>query len=206
MISLILLLKGFAIGIAIAAPVGPVAVLCIRRTVFLGRPAGFASGLGAVTADLIFGAIAAFGVAAVSDLLLSHEQTLRGIGGLFLIGLGVRTWFRHPSQGGTADTARLVRSFASSFLLTITNPITIFAFTAIFAGFGVVGHDMTMGQTAIMIGGVAIGTVLWWCGLTLVADLFRSRIGETGYVWLQHLSGGLLVIFGLASAGSLLVV
>src|SRR5215472_13518104 len=107
---LLLLLKGVAIGLAIAAPVGPVAVLCIRRTLLQGHAAGFGSGFGAVTADVIFGAIATFGVAALSDELLEHEIALRLIGGAFLVGLGVNTYFKAPPQPGRPLAGRLVKS------------------------------------------------------------------------------------------------
>src|SRR5271154_2156942 len=106
---LLMLLKGVAVGLAIAAPVGPVAVLCIRRTLLQGHPAGFASGFGAVTADVIFGAIATFGVAALSDVLLEHEVALRVIGGVFLIGLGINTYIKPPPQPGRPLAGRVIK-------------------------------------------------------------------------------------------------
>lgn len=202
--DLLLFLKGIAIGIAIAAPVGPVAVLCIKRTLQYGHGPGFASGLGAVTADVIFGAVASFGVAALSELIFSYEIFLRGAGGLFMLILGVRTWFAVSGEQNRSGGERILSSYASAFLLTITNPITIFAFTAIFAGFGVVSSSMSVQATLALISGVTIGCVAWWLGLTLIAGLFRSKIDNTGYGWLQHLSGGLLVLFGIASIGSLI--
>src|SRR4051812_8025194 len=173
---LLLLFKGVAVGLAIAAPVGPVAVLCIRRTLLQGPPAGFASGFGAVTADVIFGAMATFGVAAVADTLLRHEAVLQVVGGVFLLALGVTTYFKAPPQPGRPLAGRIIQSYASAFLLTITNPITIVAFTAIFAGFGIVGHDMTLPASWSLILGVAIGATLWWSGLTLAASFLRERV------------------------------
>jgi threonine/homoserine/homoserine lactone efflux protein len=200
---LLLLFKGVAVGLAIAAPVGPVAVLCIRRTLLQGPAAGFVSGLGAVTADVIFGAIATFGVAALSDELLEHEFALGIIGGVFLIGLGINTYLKPPPQPGRPLAGRLVKSYASAFLLTITNPITIFAFTAIFAGFGIVGHDMSRSASWSLIAGVAIGAALWWSGLTLAASYLRERVAVHQLRWLNKLSGGLLVLFGVVSLCSL---
>jgi threonine/homoserine/homoserine lactone efflux protein len=200
---LLLLLKGVAIGLAIAAPVGPVAVLCIRRTLLQGHAAGFASGLGAVTADVIFGAIATFGVAALSDVLLEHEIALRVVGGAFLLGLGLDTYRKAPPPPSRPLAGRLVQACASALLLTITNPITIFAFTAIFAGFGIVGHDMTLPASWSLIVGVALGAALWWSGLTLAAGLLRERVAGQQLRWLNKLSGGLILVFAAGAFGSL---
>ncbi|MBI3513614.1 MAG: LysE family transporter [Proteobacteria bacterium] len=200
---LLLLLKGIAVGIAIAAPVGPVAVLCIRRTLLQGPPAGFASGFGAVAADVIFGAMATFGVAALADTLLEHEIALRVIGGAFLTGLGINTYLKDPPQPGQPLAGRLIQSLASAFLLTITNPITIFAFTAIFAGFGIVGHDMSLPASWSLIVGVAIGATLWWSGLTLAAGFLRERVAVHELRWLNKLSGGLILVFAAGSFASL---
>jgi threonine/homoserine/homoserine lactone efflux protein len=200
---LLMMLKGIAVGLAIAAPVGPVAVLCIRRTLLQGHPAGFASGFGAVTADVIFGAIATFGVAALSDELLEHEVALRIIGGIFLIGLGISTYRKPAPQPVRPLAGRVIKSYASAFLLTITNPITIFAFTAIFAGFGIVGRDMSLPASWSLIVGVACGATLWWSGLTLAAGLLRERVAVHELRWLNHLSGGLIFLFALAAFCSL---
>lgn len=204
--DLMLFFKGIAIGVAVAAPVGPVAVLCIRRTLQHGRAAGFASGIGAVVADLIFGTIACLGVVAISDLLLTWEAWLRGFGGVVMIALGIIAWFQKDKPGTAGENTRLLSSFASAFVVTITNPITIFAFTAIFAGFGVVSDEMTHDATVSLLLGVTLGCVLWWGGLTVGSAQLRGRIGSNGFVWLHHLSGGLLVLFGIASVGSLLFV
>jgi threonine/homoserine/homoserine lactone efflux protein len=201
----LLLLKGFAIGLAIAAPVGPVAVLCIRRTLLQGHAAGLASGLGAVTADVIFGAMATFGVAALADTLLEHEVALRVVGGLFLLGLGINTYLKGPPLPGRPLAGRLIQSFATAFLLTITNPITIFAFTAIFAGFGIVGHEMSLPASWSLIVGVAIGAALWWSGLTLTAGLLRERVALHQLSWLNKLSGGLILVFAAGAFASLVV-
>lgn len=200
---LLLLLKGVAVGLAIAAPVGPVAVLCIRRTLLQGPSAGFASGFGAVTADVIFASIATFGVAALSDVLLRHEIALRIVGGCFLVVLGTRTLFNPPPPPGRPLAGRVIKSYASAFLLTITNPVTIFAFTAIFTGFGIVGRDMSRPASWSLILGVAIGATLWWSGLTLAAGFLRERVAVDRLTWLNRLSGGLILFFAAAAFGSL---
>ncbi len=205
--DLLLLLKGIAIGVAIAVPVGPVAILCIRRTLMQGPGFGFATGFGASLADTIFGAIAALGVVAVSDVLMTYEMQLRAVGGAFLLALGVQTWLKSDDKERKADSSRWLRAFLSAFMITITNPLTIFAFTFIFASFGVVNHAMTPGATWTLILGIAVGATVWWCGLTGLATGLRAWVGaHRNFVWLHHLSGGLLVIFGLATLGSIFVV
>jgi threonine/homoserine/homoserine lactone efflux protein len=204
--DLFLFLKGIAIGIAIAAPVGPVAILCIRRTIFYGRRYGFASGLGAATADMVFGTIASFGVVAISDPLFEHQRVLRFVGAGFLLVLGIVTWRRRPPKNETQAAGRLARSYLSALVLTITNPITIVAFTAIYAGFDVISAEMSYLSGLELLLGVLIGTLIWWIGLTLFAGLFRRRGKTEEFGWLYHLSGGLLIAFGLAALGSIFLI
>src|SRR5579872_4130135 len=173
--DLFLFLKGIAIGVAIAAPIGPVAILCIRRTILYGRRYGFASGLGAVTADTIFGTIASFGLVAISEPLFAHQTLLRFFGAFFLLALGIATWRRRAETRDEQGPGRLATAYLSALFLTITNPITIFAFTGIFAGFDVVRGNMTYGQGLELMAGVLIGTIVWWIGLTLLAGRFRRR-------------------------------
>lgn len=197
-------LKGVAIGVAIAAPVGPVAVLCIRRTLLLGPAAGFASGAGAVLADAIFGAIAAFGIAAVYDLLIFYEEELRLVGGAFMLILGVITARRPPPKAGSTVHGSLTSAFLTAFALMITNPITIFAFLGIFAGFGIVSQTLSMADSLTLLGGVAVGAAIWWVGLTSVAAACRKRFDLASLSWLNKLSGGLLIFFGVVAMLSLL--
>lgn len=203
-LSVILLLKGVAIGLAIAAPTGPVAVLCIKRTLLLGLPAGVASGLGAVVGDVFYGAIAAFGVAAVSSVLLAHEQILRIVGGGFLLWLGIKL-LRNPPNPDARNAVNGVGLFAyflSSVVLTVTNPLTIIGFTAIFAGFGVMDRALTLGDGAILLAGIALGAALWWLSLAAFASLFRRRLDAEHLTWLNRISGGLMLIFALGIAAS----
>ena len=204
--DLFLFLKGIAIGIAIAAPVGPVAILCIRRTIFHGRRYGIASGLGAVTADMVFGTIASFGLVAISEPLFAHQTALRFIGAFFLLALGIATWRRRAETRDDAVSGRLARAYLSALFLTITNPITIFAFTGIFAGFDVVRGNMSYVQGLDLMAGVLVGTLIWWIGLTMFASLFRKKgRTEEELPLLHHISGGLLIVFGLAAFGSIFV-
>ena len=139
---LALILRGFILGLAIAAPVGPIGVLCIRRTLAQGRLFGFVSGLGAATADALYGCVAAFGLTAISALLVRQQDLLRLLGGLFLCYLGVRTLLARPTdQSAAAEGQGLGGAYFSTLLLTLTNPITILSFVAVFAGLGVGGGN-----------------------------------------------------------------
>ncbi|MBV9378861.1 MAG: LysE family transporter, partial [Alphaproteobacteria bacterium] len=161
---LIFLFKGVMVGVVIAVPVGPVGVMCVRRTIFEGREAGFISGLGAATADALFGCIAAFGLTFVSDWLIGYHQWLRIAGGCYLLYVGGRALLAAPEARRTSepDTEGLLRAFLSTFVLTLTNPITILAFLGIFSALGLSGADATFARAAILVLGVWLGSLLWW--------------------------------------------
>jgi len=200
------LLKGMLVGIIIAIPVGPVGVLCIRRTILHGRLAGFVSGMGAATADAMFGIIAGFGLTVVSDWLLDYQNWLRLIGAAFLLFIGISAFFQNPLAGTQSqrDPESLFADFASTFVLTITNPITILAFLAIFAGIGFTGGQATLGTAAILVLGVWLGSLLWWAGLIAGAGLVRLSFRHDHLVWINRASGGILVLSGVGLLGSLL--
>lgn len=201
------LLKGMLVGLIIAVPAGPVGVLCIRRTIFHGRLAGFLSGLGAATADAVFGIIAGFGLTVVSDLLLDYQDWLRLIGAGFLLFIGAAAFAADPLAGTQSqrDPEGLFADFVSTFALTITNPITIIAFLAIFAGIGFTGAEATLGRAAILVLGVWLGSLLWWAALAGSAGMVRLSFRRNHLVWINRGSGGILVVSGIALLGSLLV-
>src|SRR6266446_3406617 len=153
---LVFFLKGIVVGIVIAVPVGPVGVMCIRRTVFEGKLAGFVSGLGAATADAVFGIIAGFGLTVVSDWLLAYQQWLRIAGACLLLALGGHSLLakQPPKLGSAPNPESLSWYYASTFALTLTNPITILAFLAIFAAVGLTGAEATLGRAATLVLGV----------------------------------------------------
>jgi threonine/homoserine/homoserine lactone efflux protein len=201
------LLKGMVVGIVIALPAGPVGVLCIRRTILHGRPAGFVSGLGAASADAVFGIIAAFGLTVVSNLLLDHQNWLRLGGALFLLYIGISAFTADPVNGTQAqhDPDGLLADYISAFALTITNPITILAFLAIFAAIGFSGPEATLGGAAILVLGVWLGSLLWWAGLAFGAGRVRLFFDRDHLVWINRGSGGILVFCGVVLLGSLLL-
>ncbi|MDB5406406.1 MAG: lysine transporter LysE [Rhodospirillales bacterium] len=201
----VFLLKGIAVGFVIAVPVGPVGVLCVRRTIFEGRLFGFVSGLGAASADTIFGIIAGFGLTVVSNLLLDYQGWLRSLGGLFLVYIGIRALRQGAVHEAPPEknAENLFAAYLSTFVLTITNPVTILAFLGIFAAVGFTGSEATVGRAAMLVAGVFLGSLIWWLGLSLGAGLFRQSIGETHLVWLNRASGTILTLSGIALLASL---
>lgn len=199
------LLRGIIIGFSIAAPVGPIGVLCIRRTLAEGRAFGFASGLGAATADALYGCIAGFGLTFISSLLIGQQAWIRLIGGLFLCYLGVRTLLAEPSeQPASVGGNGLLGAYGSTFFLTFTNPMTILSFTAVFAGLGVGNASGDYGSAATLVLGVFIGSGLWWLLLSGVASLFRARFSMRALGWVNRISGVVIAGFGLIALLSLL--
>jgi threonine/homoserine/homoserine lactone efflux protein len=194
------LLKGLIIGFSIAAPVGPIGVLCIRRTLAEGRAAGLLSGLGAATADAVYGLIAGFGLTAVASLLIDQQLWLGLIGGLFLCYLGLKTWRASPVVDAAAPTPaprRLLRAYVSTFILTLTNPATILSFVAIFAGLGLVQTGGGYLAATALVLGVFLGSALWWLLLSGGVGLLRGRLTQRRLRWVNWISGALIAGFGL---------
>lgn len=196
-------LKSLIIGFSIAAPVGPIGILCIRRTLADGRRAGFISGLGAATADACYGAIAAFGLTFISSFLINQSIWLRLAGGLFLIFLGIKTIFAKPELNEALDKSHdsyrgMIRYYMSTFFLTISNPLTIISFAAIFAGFGAANIN-TQGYFAamMMVLGIFIGSSVWWFALTFITGLLRQRINRKTLIWINRVAGAVIVLFGI---------
>lgn len=198
------LLRGLVIGFAIAAPVGPIGLLCIQRTLSSGRRAGLVSGLGAATADAVYGSVAAFGLTAISQALVSQQIWLRLGGGLFLCYLGLRTFLARVAEKPAGAGGRgLVGDYASTFVLTMTNPLTILSFMAVFAGLGLSAGG-GYGQAALLVLGVFSGSAAWWLTLSLGVGLLQTRLGPATLRWINRLSGAIIFAFGLAALASLI--
>jgi len=194
------ILRGFAIGLAVAIPVGPIALLCMRRTLERGFRFGFSTGLGAAVADLIFAAVAAFGIAAVEALLLDYQLALALGGGIFLLVLAGKTAIARPAatipkfnaNGGSAASA-----LVSGFVITATNPLTLLGFVAIFAGFGV-GNGLTNDRLALaLVLGVFLGSTVWWLALTTVITRIRHLFSPVTIHRLNLAAAALLAAFGV---------
>jgi len=196
--DLILFLKGIFVGFLIAAPVGPVGILCIHRTLETGLKSGFSSGLGAATADTIFGGVAAFGLAFVADFLLANEALLRFFGGILLLAIGTRTMLKTPNSDTPDPVPRhkFASDYASTFALTITNPITILSFGPVFVAAGAVVRDGYLSGAWSLIIGVLLGSAVWWFALCLGVSLFRDKVGHQGVRWLSTMSGAVILFFG----------
>jgi threonine/homoserine/homoserine lactone efflux protein len=205
--------RGLLIGLAIAAPVGPMALLCIRRTLERGWPSGFASGLGIATADGIYAAVAAFGLTAVSGLLLHESRLVQLAGGALIILLGLSSLLRAspadaapspspflpeapPPQGGRRRD--LGAAYASCLGLTLANPPTILSFLAVMAGFGI-GTSAGGGSSLLVVLGVLAGSAAWWAVLTGAVARARGLISPGLRAWITRLTGVLLVALGAAA-------
>ena len=197
------LLRGLVIGFSIAAPVGPIGVLCIRRTLADGRASGLASGLGAATADAVYGCIAGFGLTFLSNFLVNQQTWLRVIGGLFLCYLGARTFLSRPTeQARVAKGIGFARAFASTFFLTLTNPMTIISFAAIFAGLGLASSGGSYLSAAILVSGVFAGSAFWWLILIGGVGIFREKFSRNGMRWVNRVSGAIIAGFGILALAS----
>jgi threonine/homoserine/homoserine lactone efflux protein len=191
-------LKGLLIGFAIAAPVGPIGALCIRRTLIYGRLSGLVSGLGAACADSVFGIIAAFGLTFISDFLFSIQFWLRLLGGIFLLYLGWRTFFAKPPEiKGQVQTTGYLKDFISTFFLTLSNPMTILGFTAIFSAIGLVRDRSDYFFAGILVLGVFIGSACWWLILSEGITFFRKKMSEKMLKLINKLAGLIIFSFGI---------
>lgn len=200
MALLVLFFKSLAIGFSIAAPVGPIGVLCVRRTLAHGFLGGFAAGLGAASADGVYGAIAAFGITAVSRLLVEQAYWLGLGGGALLIWLGYSAMRAEPATRTLADQGpRLFTAYAATFVLTLSNPMTILSFAAIFAALGPIGGEAGWIPALVMIIGVFLGSALWWLGLAGAVGVVRRRVSPATMRWINRISGAVIIVFGVVA-------
>jgi threonine/homoserine/homoserine lactone efflux protein len=202
---LVFFLKGIIVGLVIAVPVGPVGVMCVRRTIFAGTLAGFVSGLGAATADAVFGIIAASGITVVSDWLLGYQWWLRGAGACLLLVIGGRSLLVKPQAklASPPDPESLSWHYVSTFALTLTNPVTVLVFIAIFAAVGLSGAEATLGRAAILVLGVWVGSLLWWLALSFSIGLLVRSFEPRHLAWINRGSGAILLVSGAALLASL---
>jgi threonine/homoserine/homoserine lactone efflux protein len=198
-------LKGLIFGFSIAAPVGPIGLLCIQRTLVQGRVFGLVSGLGAATADAIYGLIAGFGLTVLSNFLIGQQFWLRLVGGLFLCYLGVKTFISKASETpAKAQGKNILSTYLSVFFLTLTNPMTILSFGAIFAGLGISNHQNNSVSALILVLGVFLGSALWWLLLSSGVSFFKHRINRKSLTIINRLSGVIILMFAAMSLYGLL--
>jgi len=191
--------KGLIIGFSIAAPVGPIGILCIRRTLEYGRFVGFVSGLGAATADALYGLMAGLGLTIISNFLLGQQWYLQIIGSIFLCYLGVKIFISTPSQDSAkAKGNKPFKAYISTFLLTITNPVTILSFIAVFSGLGMNSNDTTSFGFLLVLG-VFLGSALWWLLLSSIAGIIANKMKSNSFSMklINRFSGVVLLLFGI---------
>jgi threonine/homoserine/homoserine lactone efflux protein len=192
-------LRGILAGLIISAPVGPVNVLCMSRAISKGRRAGLISGLGAGTADTIYGAIAGFSIQFVIGFLLREEFWIRLFGGILLIAVGVRYWFRSPRRMKDFEEAQSAHSaFITAFLLNLTNPTTVLSFLAVLTALGL-HHHRSLLQSTALVAGIFIGAMIWWIGLALGASRLRHRLTDHALVVMNRIAGVAIGSFGLVT-------
>lgn len=194
------LLKGGLVGFCLAVPIGPINVLCMRRTLEHGRASGLASGLGAAMADAIYGGIAGFGVQFASQALIGYQMWLRLLGGALLCYLGYRTFVAKPVEKEMANgQAGLMGDVLSTFVLTLTNPMTILSFAAVFAALGVAQEETGFLGPTMLVAGVFLGSMAWWTVLAWAVGILRGRLGPGGLRWANRVCGLLIGGFGMVS-------
>ncbi len=187
-----------------AVPIGPIGIMCIRRTLTEGRLRGLVIGLGAATADLFYGCIAAFGLTMISDTLVSQRIWIRLAGGLLLFYLGLRTFGKLPADPKIPiESSGITRTYFTAFFITLTNPLTIFAFLAVFAALGL-GSDLGNFSASALVTGVFLGSALWFLLLSSVVTLFRKKLDLAGLGWVNKIAGMLIIISGIIVMASLL--
>jgi threonine/homoserine/homoserine lactone efflux protein len=200
----IFFIKGIAIGFAMAVPVGPIGILCIRKTLTEGRLRGLVIGLGAATADLFYASVAAFGLTFISDTLNEQKFWIRLIGGILLLFLGIKIFRSLPTDPKFKNNnGGILRSYLTTVFLTLTNPITIFAFIAVFAALGI-GNELGYLSASLLVIGVFIGSGLWFFLLSSGTILFRNKLDLVGLRWVNRIAGILVILSGVIALTSLL--
>ena len=199
------LVKGLLIGLSITAPVGPIGMLTIQRTLTKGRIYGLVTGMGAATADGLYGCIAGFGLTFVSSFLVNQQSWLKLVGGVFLCYLGIKTFLSHAAKkAADGNASNLLLAYATTVFLTLTNPTTILSFVAVFAGLGLGAADNNYGSASLLVLGVFCGSALWWLLLTGGIELIRHRLKPGFLDRLNQLSGAIIIGFGVLALASLI--
>jgi threonine/homoserine/homoserine lactone efflux protein len=205
------LLKGLILGLSIAAPIGPIGVLCIRRALSQGPAPAFIGGLGAAMADAIYAFAGAFALSAIAQWIVEERTVLGLLGGVFLLYLGGRTFLSKPNlptlrAGG--PPAGAWPAFLSTLLLTLANPMTILSFAAVFAGVGVPPSGIVTGHSdaaLLLVAGVFLGSALWWLVLSLAIGSLRWRLGPRTLQAVNWACGTALTAFGLYAVAAVLL-
>lgn len=201
--SFVLLIKGIIVGLFVSIPLGPIGVLCIQRTINKGRLSGFLSGLGAATADTIFATIAGFSLTFVINFVEEKQFVFQLTGGVIVMLLGIKIFYTDPIRQlkrHRKKKSSLLEDYLSVLFLTITNPLAIFLFVALFATMGLVSDGESIFYAGIMLSGVFLGAGLWWFVLSTLINVFRARFRLKQLWWINKISGGVIFLLGLIAA------
>jgi threonine/homoserine/homoserine lactone efflux protein len=193
-------IKGLIFGFSIAAPVGPIGILCIRRSLTSGWTAGLLTGMGAATADALYGCVAGFGLAGVTGFVVGQRAWIQTVGGLFLCWLGLRIILSGTDEKPAAKASGCAAmGYLSALFLTLTNPMTILSFAAVFAGMGLGSIGAGHMAAGWLVAGVFSGSMAWWTILSSASSLFNTRMNAKSMRWINRFSGAVLTGFGLAA-------
>ncbi len=194
-----LLIKGTIVGYVASIPVGPIAILCIQRTLSKGRLSGFISGLGASTADTFLSIIAGLGLSFIIDFINNYTYLFKFFGGALVIYIGLRIFFKNPVRQYKAkrmQQPKLTRDYITSLILTLSNPLNIFLYLAVFTAFNVVREAQTIQHFISIFIGVFVGTAGWWYTLTSVVSKYHNNFNIKNLWWLNKISGFIIIILG----------
>ena len=202
MYDILYLFKGMLVGLMVSIPLGPMGVLIIQKTLHRGALSGFVAGMGAASADLFYAAVAAFGLGFVINIVQAHELLLQIIGGIFLIVIGLKIYFDNPirqirqrRQGRVSKTG-LLGDYLSLFFLTVSNPITVVVFMAVFAGMSVFGESSSLLGEVLVVAGVLLGGGVWWYTLSTLVNIFRKKFRLRVLITINRVSGMIITILG----------
>ena len=205
-----ILVRGVMVGLLASITLGPIGIMCIQRTLSKSRASGFVSGLGAATADSIFATLAYFFVSVISSTIESNIQIIKIVGGIFVLAVGIHYFLKNPVvqiRRNRAGKSRLVQDYASTFMLTLTNPAFILWLLVVFSAFGVNSGDVAgdgitpskIGIGAQEILGFFAGAAAWWFILTFTVSLFRNRFRPRHLLWINRIAGTLITSLGAAA-------
>jgi threonine/homoserine/homoserine lactone efflux protein len=196
-----LLFKGVAVGLVVAVPIGPIGLLCTKRILTSGRMHGLVSGLGAATADAIFASLSAFGLTLISGFMVQQNTWFRLFAGVFISLLGIRAVLvkreKTPGAPGLVDKLCHFNNYASTLLISLSNPMSLLVIAGLFAGLNVTGLGAQRGNGVLLVGGVFLGSMFWWTTLSIFVGMFHKRLGDETLVKLARVFGVILTIFGI---------
>ena len=197
-----LYIRGILIGLMASIPLGPIGVLCIQRTLSKSHKSGFVSGLGASSADTLFAAVAFFSLSVVDSFIENNMMLIKALGGICVVIVGMKIFLTNPVvqiRRNRAGKGSLWQDYLSLFLITLANPAFILIFVALFAAIGVSGDSLGVVNGLFMIAGVFTGGSLWWFTLTFIVSLLRRRVRPRHLLWINRISGAVIVLLGAAA-------